>query len=161
MYSRNQHTWVLPVGTQARIFELLSLHKEVNTASLGLISTWPTLSPLWERQAFVSCKDTKQVMFSPLCKVARPLRTKCFLRFYPCSIDQFHTEQHNGICSVFRHLPQAALLLTGWIRSSTRANCLLVSVGICHLPETCFQERRHELGAVQITQYACVKLGRP
>lgn len=36
-----------------------------------------------------------------------------------------------------------------------RANSLPESVGICHLPVTYFQERRHELGAVQITKYAC------
>lgn len=36
-----------------------------------------------------------------------------------------------------------------------RTNCLPGSVAIRHLPATCFQERRHELGAVQVTQYAC------
>lgn len=69
----------------------------------------------WERQAFVLHRDKNnknQVILSPMCKGARPLGTKYFLRLYPCSIDQLHAEQHNGVLFYMQASPQATLLLT-------------------------------------------------
>lgn len=113
----------------------------------------------WERQASVLHRDKNnknQVILSLMCKGSRPLGTKYFLRLYPCSIDKFHTEQHNGGLSALYAGISPSNLATNWMGEVFhRANSLPESVGICHLPVIYFQERRHELGTVQITNYAC------
>lgn len=93
-------------------------------------------------------------MSSPICMVARPLGTK-FLRLYPCSIGQFHTEQHNWDLFYLQGSPQNSLV-TNWMDKDFHESKVLIRrIGTFYLPAICFQERRQELSVVQVSPYAC------